>query len=383
VVSLEGEPLPGEQQCIPVPAKKPTTIIIEATPSGRASGTVTGTLEVFEKVKGVEQGTTTQIPFRFDMARGVDEAQRLFLAVVLLLAGLGLPLAVLLIINAIAARFQVLDAVRGAVIPVRAKGSSVQRTDGPYPRPLVLRPDDFASLASAGNDRRFTFGGVVFHARASRNPFGATVALAAPEGGAEKLKGGEGSRVELDPSLAGSWIFLLDAERTRAGSKDEVDGLLIAFVAEGDFSTQTNRMLPDIARRLPSTASLLAGLVRGTRKKAPTKRQQKAAAAKAKASTTPADVEVEVDDALAAGADDAAAGPVEEVSPPDDPEIAPDEDGADGSPEEPEAPRAPAGFGGAARGGASPIAPPPSEEGPDDDGPGGPPLGFSGSRPDR
>jgi hypothetical protein len=382
-VTYQGEPLPGAKQCIPVPAKKPTTITIEATPAGRACGTVSGTLEVFEKAQGAEDGTTTQIPFRFDMARGVDEARRLLLTVVLLLVGLGLPLVALLVINAIAARFQVLDAVRGAAIPVRVKGSTIQRTDGTYPKPLALRPADFVSLASTGTHRSFTFGGVVFRARASRNPFGGTIAMAAPEGGAERLKGGEGSRVELDPSLAGSWVFLLDAERTRRASKDEIDGLLIAFVAEGDFSTQTNRMVPDIAQRLPGTASSLAGLVRETRRKAPSKRQAKAAAAKADGGAVEPDEDVE--DADDGGAiDEAPAEPTvddaRDAEAPDERDAADEGEAADDD-AIPEERSAPTGFGGTS--GAGVPTPPPVVDGPDDDDPGGPPVGFSGVRPDR
>jgi hypothetical protein len=390
-VTMGGDPLPGAKQCIPVPAKKPTTILIEATPSGRASGTVTGTLEVFEKVQGADEASTTEIPLRFDMARGVDEAQRLVLTVVLLIAGLGLPLVALLIINAIAARFQVLDAVRGAAIRVRVKGPTVQRIDGSFPKPLSLKSDDFDSLAAAGGNRRFTFGGVVFRARASRNPFGATIALAAPEGGAEKLKGGEGSRVELDPSLAGSWIFLLDSERTRRAPKGDVDGLLIAFVAEGDIATQTNRMLPDISKRLPSTASSLAGLVRETRRKAPSKRQQKAAA---DAAAAPAE-DAGADDEVSPTPDD---GPAADTGVADVPterdaptqaadEVSGDVDATDeADPEvdtegdDPPAPAAPTGFGGATVAAPQP-SPAPSRD-PGDDEPGGPPAGFSGRRPD-
>ncbi len=372
VVTTGGEPLPDAKHCISVPAKKSKSITIEATPSGRASGTISGTLEVFEKVEGADAPTTTEVPFRFDMARSVDQTRRLLLTVVLLAAGLGLPLLALLLINALTARFQVLEAVRGASIPVRVVGSTIQRIDGPIPKPLSLRPDDFGSLAAAGDDRRFTFGGVVFRARASRNPFGATIAMAAPEGGAEKLKGGQGSRVELDPGLAGSWIFLLNAGRTRR-ARGEVEGLLIAFVAEGDITAQTTRMLPDIAKRLPSTASSLAGLVRKTKHKAPTKQQRKAAAQ----ASAPA----------AEGAGSDSSPEVDDAASPDAPQpVAPEAaDGpsateAGGGGGTPPPPAAPAGFGGSAR--AEAPTPPPAADPPDGDEPGGPPVGFSGIRPD-
>ena len=364
-----GAPLPGEDDCIDVPAGKGTRVAIEATPAGRASGTVTGTIQVFERVEG-KKATTTEVPFRFDMARGVDQARRLLLSLLLLVAGLGLPMLALILLNALTARFQVLDAVQGTALPVQVKGKSIFRTDGSYPRPLSLRADDFGSLAAAGNDRRFTFGGVEFRARASRNPFGATIAMAAPEGGAEKLKGKAGSRVELDPGLAGSWIFLLDSDKTRRAPKGDVEGLLIAFVADGDIAAQTSRMMPDVTDRLPDTASRLAGLVRSTRRKP---------AKKAKAPATPVDVEAdaEVDelDETVAPDDAVEPGPAADAPPAEAP--AADEPAGDASASD--APAAPAGFSGAR---AEPPPPPPTTSGPGDDEPGPPPVGFSGVRPD-
>ncbi|HWJ60522.1 MAG TPA: VWA domain-containing protein [Acidimicrobiales bacterium] len=368
VTLADGSPLPGKADCIQVPKGESVTLTIEAKPDGRASGTVAGTLEVFEKVDGGPKETTTQVPFRFDMARGVDQAQRLLLSLVLLLGGLALPLGALLLLNAVSARFQDLDAVQGTALPVRVVGTAISRVDGAYARPLSLRSDDFGSLAAAGNNRRFTFGGVEFRARASRNPFGATIAMAAPEGGAAKLKGNVGSRVELDPALAGSWIFLLDSDKTRLAGKGEVVGLLIAFVAEGNVATQTDRMLPDIERRLPEIASRLAGLVRSVRVKA---KKGKGAEAAAEADA-------------GAGAVAADPAPVATAPPTPEPEPAPEpQPEADPVPEaEPEAPAPPVGFGGVAPGGVPTGTPTPDGPDDDDDGPSGPPVGFTGVRPD-
>lgn len=397
--TLDGQPLPGPSSCIKIPADGNTTITIELTPAGRATGTVRGTLEVHEKLDSQKEGSTTQVPFRFDMARGIDEEKRLVLSGLLIVVGLGLPLLLLLLLNSLTARFQVLDAVRGAALPVRVKGTKITRSDGALTRALSLRPDDFGSLSAAGNDRRFAFGGVEFRARASRNPFGATIAMAAPEGGAEKLKGREGSRVELDPALAGSWIFLLDSDKTRRANAGEVVGLLIAFVAEGDIATQTKRMLPDISERLPDTAATLAGLVRQTKRKSPSKKKRKAAAAAADAETvedeTPdaetAGVEpaepVEAATSPAAPAPDDASDAEDTVRPAPAPAPAPAEPDAADRPEtgEPDSgdgePTAPAGFGGTAGRAAPPVSPPAAPGG-DGDEPGGPPVGFSGIRPD-
>lgn len=373
VVTLaDGSPLPSEDDCIAVPKDEVVTISVLAAPDGRASGTVAGTLEVFEKVEGKGTGTTTQVPFRFDMARGVDQARRLLLSIVLLVGGLGLPMLVLILINDISARFQDLDAVRGAALPVTVQQKVLSRADGGYPRQFALRADDFGSLATAGSNRRFAFGGVEFRARASRNPFGATIAMAAPEGGTTKLKGRVGSRVELDPALAGSWIFLLDSDKTRQAADGQIVGLLIAFVAEGNIAPQTSRMLPDIEARLPGTAARLAGLVRSVKVK--TK--------KGNGDDGAVDEGEERSDAAAA-TDPApgAAAPSASAPAPEREEEAPDPDPAPApAADEPPASAAPVGFGGVAPGGVPKTAvddPLPPD---DDDDRGGPPAGFTGGR---
>ncbi|MCB0971854.1 MAG: hypothetical protein KDA97_10145, partial [Acidimicrobiales bacterium] len=363
-VALDTGLLPGEDDCIEVAAGEQVTLAIEVSPSGRASGTVSGFLEVHERVEGAE-ATTTDLAFRFDLARGVDEARRLLLAALLLVGGLGLPLLVLVIVNAITARFQRLSAVRGAAIPVRVRGRNIERSDGAASRKLVLREGDFSSMADAGDDRSFRFGGVEFRARASRNPFGGTVAMAVPEGGAEKLKGRAGSRVELDPGLAGSWVFLLDSDKTRRAPRGEAVGLLIAFVAEGEFARQSERLLADVDERLPSTASRLTGLLAQVKHQPkPTKRRG------------------DGNEAPAAGV---ASGPEGEDDPPTDappaeadPLVSP----AAVSDAEPAPPIAPTGFGGAAGAGVGPldeIDPPEGSEGDDD--PPTAPVGFGGGRP--
>ncbi|HWJ97284.1 MAG TPA: hypothetical protein VNQ33_03935, partial [Acidimicrobiales bacterium] len=393
VTLADGAPLPGEDGCIAVPKGEIVTISVEAAPDGRASGTVAGTLTVHEKVEGRQKASTTEVPFRFDMARGVDQARRLLLSIVMLVGGLGLPMLALILLNAVTARFQDLDAVQGTALPVQVQQSQISRIDGSYPRPLSLRSDDFGSLATAGSNRRFTFGGVEFRARASRNPFGATIAMAAPEGGAAKLKGKVGSRVELDPALAGSWIFLLDSDKTRLAAHGEVVGLLIAFVAEGSVAPQTDRMLSDITLRLPGIAAGLAGLVRRVKVKAKkakggdrTGSATDGTGLEGEGSADPAmepgsalpsdDAGPATTDAVDSDSDsDSDADPVPE--PEAEPEGAPESEPAGEA--DADAPVPPVGFGGVAPGG---VPPRPSDDPlpPDDDDPGGPPVGFTGVR---
>jgi hypothetical protein len=333
-VTVGGREAVDEGSCIEVPADEVVNLPVQVTPAGRATGAVRGVLEVRTKVEGGE-ANLTRVPYRLDLAVGIDEARRLALAALLMAGGLGLPLLLLLVINAVTARFQTLDAVRGAVLPVRVQGLELQRTDGPRPARLALRSSDFRSLEGSGGVRRFTLGGVQFRARASRNPFGSMAALAAPEGGAERLQGGAGRRVELDPGLAGSWIFLLDPDRTQRAGGGAAEGDLIAFLAEGETGAQLHRMQADIDERLPATAGDLAGLVRRkvTKDKASKRRPPAAPPAAAARST------------------DEPSGASAPGSPPVD-------DGANGAP--------PPGDG-------APPTPPPAV--------GSPPVGFTGGAP--
>ncbi|MCU1496110.1 MAG: hypothetical protein JWM47_63 [Acidimicrobiales bacterium] len=274
-VTYDGRAAVSEGSCIKVPAHDTVVVAVEVEPERRATGAVRGVIEVHEKTDGLT-ASVTDVPYSLDLAVGINQARRLMFAVLLLLGGLGLPLVLLLLINAVTARFQSLDAVKGAVIPVRVQGEQLFRMDGGRSTAFKLRTGDFSSLRDTGHARRFTFGGIDFRARASRNPFGSTVAMAAPEGGGERLKGGAGRRVELDPSLSGSWIFLLDPDRTRRAGKMAAEGNLIAFVAEGDPDPQFRRLMPDLAGRLPKTAAELAGLVRSKRARAKAKRAKAA-----------------------------------------------------------------------------------------------------------
>ena len=261
-VSYDGKNTVDEKSCISVPAEATVYVTVEVSPAHRATGAVRGQIEVHEKTDGAK-ATVTDIGYQLDMAAGIDQARRLLLAVGLLLGGLLLPLLLLIVINSITARFQDLTAVQGAVVPIRLEGDRIWRNDRGRWSGFFLQDSDFQSLAEAGDARRFTFGGIIFRARPSRNPFGASLAMAAPEGGAERLKGGVGSRVELDLGLSGSWLFMLDPDRTRAQNRDNVaEGTLIAFIAQGEVAPQIARMNPDIDRRLPSIAAGLASIVR-------------------------------------------------------------------------------------------------------------------------
>lgn len=258
-VTYAGRDIVGEDDCIEVPAGSEVPIDIVLRSEERASGSVRGHVVIHERT-GKEE-TVTDLAVHGRLHRGVDEARRMMLVAVLVIAGILLPVALLYLVNAISARFQRLDAVQGAVLPVRVRGATIELLEGERPRRFALHSGQFESLADRGSSRDFTFGGIRFRARPARNPFGGIRALAAPVGGAERLRGRVGRKVELEAGLAGSWVFLLDPDRTLAGQPGTAVGRLIAFSHQADDDRSRQRLAADITRRLPATAEALGDAV--------------------------------------------------------------------------------------------------------------------------
>ncbi|NLV56671.1 MAG: VWA domain-containing protein [Acidimicrobiales bacterium] len=262
----------GEGGCTPITA--PLTVPVEVDASSRASGSVTGHVRLYLAAEGGEDPIATDVPFSLEMARGVDEAKRLVLAAGLMLAGMLVPLLLLVLINKMTTRFQPLGNVRAARVPV-VVGAREQmfRIDGRGRHVMSLVEEDFSSLEGKGGDRSFTWGGLTFRARTPLNPFGEPHATIEAEGGADGVAR-EGRRTDLALGLAGSWLFLLDQDATREASErlsvpgqassepPEIHGQLVAFVSEEAAAAQTARVFHDVVERLPATARRLSRLAR-------------------------------------------------------------------------------------------------------------------------
>jgi hypothetical protein len=235
---------------------EPIQVGIEIEPGARASGTVVGHVRLQLARAGGEDPIPTDIPITFEMARGVDQAKRLALAAGLMLGGLLLPLLLLVVINRLTTRFQDLGHVRGARIPVVVtRTGQILRSDGGRTA-LRLGPDDFTPLEGLGGKGRFTWGGLVFRARTPLNPFAEPYAtVAAADGTADVSR--EGRRTDLALGLAGSWLFLLDQDATRAAPGPDIHGVLVGFTSAGGQG-EADRLVADVQARGPATAQRLA-----------------------------------------------------------------------------------------------------------------------------
>ncbi|HEV7720882.1 MAG TPA: VWA domain-containing protein, partial [Iamia sp.] len=251
-----------EEACTPIDGSLEVEVLVEA--GDRASGSVVGHVRMVLARADGEAPIATDVPVTFEMSRGVDEAKRLLLAAGLMLGGLLAPLLLLVLINLLTTRFPDLGHVRGARIPVLVTGKGqVLRTDGGVGA-LHLMPSDFVPLTGRAR-RRFTWGGLVFGARTSLNPFAEPYATVAPEEGTADVSR-EGRRTDLDLGLVGSWLFLLDQDASRAAPAGEVHGILVAFASAGDEAGQGDRIAGAVQQRGPTVArrlAVLAGLPTG------------------------------------------------------------------------------------------------------------------------
>lgn len=244
--------------CTAVGSTVEVPVTIDA--SARASGTVTGHVRVQLARAGGDAPIPTDVPFAFEMARGVDQAKRLAVAGALAVGGLLLPLGLLVLINLSTTRFQDLGNVRAARVRVVTSPQGVVLRKAGGMQALRFVDGDFESLEGLGERRRFTWRGLEFRARTPLNPFAEPHATVAPEEGTADVSR-EGRRTDIALGLAGSWMFLLDQDATSDSNRaGEIHGEVVAFVAEGAEQAQTARLVDDVASRLPATARRLAAL---------------------------------------------------------------------------------------------------------------------------
>ena len=266
--------------CLHSPLSGTLPVTLKLTPHSRVSGSVRGYLRVFTMpAKG--QALPTDIPFSFETTKGVDQTKQVLLFLALLLLGIGLPVVLLYGMNLYSTRFQAVEFVQAANLPVLVRPrtgeilrhSTIGAPAGPPAEPLHLYGADFTQLDASKDPKRFAFAGLRFSAHTPVNPFAPSYATASPEGGAEVAR--EGRKVNLALSLSGSWIFLYDPAATEdsaatvghhsTSAPDDVYGNLVAFVARGPVPPQAERLVNDIFRRLPKTARRLTEVERASR----------------------------------------------------------------------------------------------------------------------
>ena len=295
--SSEISPKATKSDCMQIVAGESRLIDVGIRPRASSEGSVRGTLTINVSARGERDSLPVTVPFSFDAAPPINEARRLGLFVAILLAGVLAPLAALMLVNRLLARFEPACRVVAARVPVSAERTVYRvlreyskRGDSASAGPtddagilggLALDPSVFTPIGrGARRSREITYGDLRLRARASHNPFRepfGTVACDRPcaAGGPNRTSADTPSHVPL--ALPGSWVFILrdgegdaaagDArdgapvDDTGASSEaaDLVRGDLVVFLAAGSpIEAQLPPVMASLHNRLSVTANDLA-----------------------------------------------------------------------------------------------------------------------------
>lgn len=202
----------NEATCVEVAPGESKQIDVEATASGKADGVVQGVTVLKLRSDENQQALTVEIPTGFEVVRPIDQGRRLALFVVFFIAGLAVPLLLLLGLNLVVGRFGPPGTLWRAWLPVEISEDGVRRPGGTE---LVIQPDEFKRFPSEDRTvRRFTVEGLLFQSRRMflRPPIGdaskpgSVVASDWHHGGTRK----SGRFAPVPLRLGGVWIVVVD-----------------------------------------------------------------------------------------------------------------------------------------------------------------------------
>ena len=239
--------------CVRVAAGRRTQLAFAVNAGEQADGRVSGRLHL--QLTGSNGRTSEQFErFTFTMSRTVNTAKRNQLFFVFFIAGLLVPLLMLMWMGSRAAAFQLPTGIRVAHLRVRLfRDGSMRRIDeGGTTPPFSLDESDFeAAEVPAGRVRSFTWNELAFEARWSVNPFAAPHGevsvpgqfVTASEGVFRGRRRSTKGRVPL--TLPGVWVFALDpAPEEVDADLPGVDGTVTVFIAAGaPFVMQAPRVM--------------------------------------------------------------------------------------------------------------------------------------------
>ncbi|PZE34189.1 hypothetical protein DEJ21_13825 [Curtobacterium sp. MCSS17_006] len=220
------------------------------------NGTVNGTFPVrIASADGAGEPLTTNVSFTADLRRPLNEANFLLALVVALIAGPGIPLALLYLASFLVARMP-----SGGLLSQR---SSVTVVDGRVMRdgvPFAFRPTDFTTMQtiSGRNARSLVVAGLSLRARPSRSPFTAGFVIATEPGSAAasdvapaSIRLGGGLRAWLPLAIQGHWVVLAPVGSS-AGTAE-----VVAFVGSGAPDSVRTAIADSIRDRLPEVLDRL------------------------------------------------------------------------------------------------------------------------------
>ncbi|HEX5614030.1 MAG TPA: vWA domain-containing protein [Acidimicrobiia bacterium] len=275
-----------EARCVEVTSRATVEFEVRVEPRAIGEGTAAGTIPVF--LSAVDEGDAPEVlevslPITFDMSPPINEARRLGLFAVILLAGILGPIVAVALLNVALARFEPAADALVARVPVQVERSFsrimrvfAQASDHPAGRAirrlgpggetdeLTLSLAEFERLRTgAERSRTVEWDDLLFQAEAPRNPFGTpfgTVLSRSPiVAGNVATPINRDARIPL--ALPGTWVFVL-RDLGAGDAESWIAGDLVIVLAESDAEAQLPRVLAAVDAQLPTLANDLADEVR-------------------------------------------------------------------------------------------------------------------------
>lgn len=228
--------------CVTVSAGATATLGFAVEPEGSGTGTASGIVEVELIASDGSEQVLRSIPTSFEMQKAIDEGRRWLVFAIMMLVGIGLPLAGFILVSRALTRLPESGTVLWAEVPAEVH-HGVMTSSGASPTNLTFVHSDWNYLA--GGSPRQAAVGRSSSVAVSHRPFGTSDALIRSSG---EVIGSSGSRRRNGISqgvvplqLARSWAFIIDEielpdssgvdqtpEESAAGAT--VRGRLVAFM---------------------------------------------------------------------------------------------------------------------------------------------------------
>jgi hypothetical protein len=282
----------GSNDPIEIPAGSKARVEVTFKLPTSADGTVRGNIPVtLSSSDRPDKQLFTDLPLQFDTVYSVDGLKQFFYFILLLLAGLLIPLTLMWIGNWKQARFQDRDRLRGTRIPVviHPDGSISRRgEDGSAQGPIQTSPDDWKNMGNAGQLRAFEWSGLKFQASVPKFPIGEPYGMVTASGthlvgSGTGGSGRRGTSAVVELTLVDTWVFVLHGESQLASaamsdewgsgsvelnqsessnSQTTISGEIIVFAMVGGEESRVERLAVSQTDGIAAAAQKLAETVR-------------------------------------------------------------------------------------------------------------------------
>jgi len=258
-------PAAQRNDCVHVAAGETEEINVEIDADVIATGTGEATLHLRAVSDDDVAEIDTTVPVTFEMINVIDQAERAFLVLAILIPGIAMPILLLWLLNWAGARYEPMVGLKHARIPVRVgSGEQIERIDGSA---LSLHHSDFVNCGEPATPARaIELEELSLRSKTPLWPFRMPFGVASANGSPPKATGSEGmvrrgdsmaARVRF--ALARQWVFVLtEAVIGDDGKRPTAVGVLHVFLPDGPIAAQAPDVEAAIARDLPERALAIA-----------------------------------------------------------------------------------------------------------------------------